>query len=145
MQPVFIQQILYSLSMDITFSVSHCNVSFVHCCFHSPPFLYLYSLLASFFHAHILFLLCSFCFLSLFLFFIFLLFQLLLEIHICLEGGPDVCPSSTLFPHLHLCVIKISAENNKFTVCISIVLASVPNILSAPSLPQSAVSHTIVC
>jgi hypothetical protein len=62
-----------------------------------------------------------------------------------LMGGNAVCPSPTLFPYMHLYVVKISAENSKFTVCISIVLASVPYILSAPSLPHSVLFHTIVC
>jgi len=87
-----------------------------------------------------------FLFSSLFIFFIFLFFQLLLEIlYICLDGVPCYGPCSTLFPYVHLYVIKIGAENSKFAVCISIVLVSVPNILSAPSLPQSVVSHKIFC
>ena len=72
-------------------------------------------------------LLCPFCFLSL-LYFPPLSAPLRNPIFV-LRLGPDMFPSSTLFLYVHLCVIKNSVENNKFTVCISIVLASVPNML----------------
>jgi hypothetical protein len=62
-----------------------------------------------------------------------------------LMWGNDMCPSYTLFPYMHLYIVKISAETSKFAVCMSIVLASVPYILSAPSLLHSVLFHTIFC
>ena len=132
--------------MDSTFSVSHSNVSFVHCCFITHHYhtciLSMLLFLMPIVSFSALFFLFSF---SISLFYFPPLSAPLRNSIFVLMWGPDVCPPSTLFPYLHLYAIKFSAENSKLTVCISIVLASVPSILSAPSLLQSAVSHTIVC